>query len=39
MEQYKERCKDCTYLEERNGQWYCDSCPEYCNKIEECHEV
>lgn len=39
MEEYKERCRDCAYLEERNEQWYCDVKCEYCHKIEVCDEV
>lgn len=36
---YKERCKDCAYLVEKDNSWYCDEQSQYCKNIEYCHSV
>jgi hypothetical protein len=36
---YKERCKNCCYLTEKDKEWFCDSQYKYCKDIEYCHEV
>ena len=36
---YKERCKDCCYLIEKDREWFCDAKYKYCKDIEYCHEV
>lgn len=38
-EDYKERCKDCAYLVEKDNKWYCDPQYQYCEDISICHEV
>ena len=38
-EEIKERCKDCCYLIEKDGEWFCYPQCNYCKYIKHCHEV
>lgn len=31
-----DRCKDCTYLTEKDGKWYCEDYTEFCLDINRC---
>ena len=35
---YEKRCQDCICLIEKNNQYYCNECQQYCNKIKNCPE-
>ena len=35
MKNYKEYCKDCSYLIEKNKEWHCDMFNKPCKEIEE----
>lgn len=36
---YKNRCRDCAWLQELNGRWFCDDKRWYCEDVVLCEAV